>query len=87
MFIIITTIITVNFYTLKTQSRNKQNHLANPTRGQAKVVIGAWNRRTFMVAISNKKRSVETKGVYSFRRFNRNRELIPNCWRSHIRMI
>ena len=23
-----------------------------------------------------------TKGVYSFRRFNRNRELIPNCWRS-----
>ena len=24
-----------------------------------------------------------TKGVYGFKRFNRNRELIPNCWRSH----
>ena len=24
-----------------------------------------------------------TKGVYRFNRFNRNRELIPNCWRSH----
>ena len=24
-----------------------------------------------------------TKAVYSFRRFNRNNELIPNCWRSH----
>ena len=24
-----------------------------------------------------------TKGVYSFRRFNRNKELIPKFWRSH----
>ena len=24
-----------------------------------------------------------TKGVYSFRRFNRNRELFPSCWRNH----
>ena len=24
-----------------------------------------------------------TKGVYSFRRFNCDRELIPHCWRSH----
>ena len=24
-----------------------------------------------------------TKGVYSFRSFNHDRELIPNCWQSH----
>ena len=35
-------------------------------------------------AISNKHIfSFFTKGVYSFRRFTRNRDLIPNCWRSH----
>ena len=27
--------------------------------------------------------SVFSKVVYTFRRFNRNRELIPNCWHSH----
>ena len=35
-------------------------------------------------AISNKYVfSFFTKGVYSFRRINRNRELIQYCWRSH----
>ena len=32
-----------------TERRNTQNRLASHTRGQANVVIGAWNRRTFMV--------------------------------------
>ena len=31
------------------QRHNRQHHLASHTRGQAKVVIGAWNRRKCMV--------------------------------------
>ena len=34
---------------IQTQRLNKQNHLGNHTRGQTKVVIGAWNRRHSIV--------------------------------------
>ena len=55
-------------------------------RGQANIVIGTWNRRKFVVEKqfqTNKFSLFITKGVYIFKRFNRNRELIPQCWRSH----
>jgi len=51
-------------------NNNLQNNLASQTSGQAKVVIGAWNRRKYMVE-SNFKQiivfSLFTKGVYSSR--------------------
>ena len=54
---------------------------------QANVVIGEWNSRKGMVEKqfqTNMFFSIFTKGVYGFRRFNLDRVLIPNCWRSHI---
>ena len=52
---------------------------------QAIVVIRAWNLRKFMVKkqFQTNMFSFLMKGVYSFRRFNCNMELIPNCWHSH----
>jgi len=37
------------FLKLQAQKRNKQNHLAKHTPGQAKVVIAAWNCRKYIL--------------------------------------
>ena len=55
---------------------------------QAKFIIGAWNCRTVMVEKQFQTNMfsvffLRKVRVYNFRRFNCNKELIPNCWRSH----
>ena len=70
---------------IQAQRGNKTNGY-NHIRGQAKVVIGAWNHWEFMMESNFEQMYFEfftTKVGYSFRRFNCNRELIPDCWSSY----
>ena len=66
----------------------KKNHLTSHTRGQTKVVAGAHNRQKYLWRKSNFKQICFQVFFYerclnSFRRFNRKRDLIPNCWHTY----
>ena len=42
-------IVPISLNSSRSEARQKLIHLASHTQGQTKVVIGAWNRRQFMV--------------------------------------
>ena len=79
--IIVKLILCIYPYICQAQRRNKHNTYAIYTRGQAKSSLERGT--TDMLWWKNKLKQIcfeiITKDIYSLRRFNRNRELIPIC--------